>query len=122
MTASGTYTFNPSVGECVINAFSRVQVRRTGIVQEHMADATMEAGLLQAEWNNKGPNLWTVDLQSQALTQGTATYSVDPTTITILDAYISISDGSGGTIDRYILPISRSDYASLPNKTTQAPP
>jgi len=46
-----------------------------------------------------------------------ATYSVDPTTVMILDAYITIGSlGSTQEIDRIILPISRTEYASYPNK------
>lgn len=45
------------------------------------------------------------------------TYSVDPATIMILDAYMAIIPSSGPEIDRIILPVSRTEYASYPNKT-----
>jgi hypothetical protein len=48
-----------------------------------------------------------------------ATYSVDPKTIVMLDAYMTIDNGSGYPIDRIILPISRTEYASYPNKQQQ---
>ncbi len=54
------------------------------------------------------------------LIQGQATYDVDPSTIQILDAYVSFN-GNAGT-DRLIFPISRTDYASYPNKTTPGVP
>lgn len=44
-----------------------------------------------------------------------ATFSVDPSTVMILDAYVT-DDSSGANIDRIILPISRTEYASYPNK------
>jgi hypothetical protein len=37
----------------------------------------------------------------------------------ILDAYIETDNGSGQPIDRLILPISRTEYASYPNKEQQ---
>src|SRR5208337_3754683 len=60
---SGTYNFSPGLGECVLNAFSRIGVRRTEILQTHLADARMEANLLLAKFGTKQPNLWAVDLQ-----------------------------------------------------------
>lgn len=47
----------------------------------------------------------------------TATYSVDPNTIMMLDAYVAITPASGPEIDRIILPISRDEYATYPNKS-----
>lgn len=121
MTASGTYSFNPSVGELVLNAYSRINIRRPALLAEHMVDARVEANLLQTEWMNKGVNLWTVDLVTTALVQGTATYNVDPTTVMILDAYIETTSG-GSLNDRIIEPVSRTEYASFPTKTIQSPP
>lgn len=120
MTTSGTYTFNPSLGEVVLNAYARIQVRRTEIEVSHMQDARMESNLLLAgPLGNLQPNLWTVDLQTVSLVQGTATYTVPAETIMILDAYISYGNP---TIDRMIFPISRTEYASYPNKTQQGTP
>lgn len=80
-----------------------------------MVNLRMEANLLQLDWANRGVNLWSVDLQSTTLTSGTATYTVDPATIMILDAYIVLTSSA---TDRYISPISRTEYASIANKTT----
>lgn len=121
MAPSGTYNFAPSVGELVLNAYGRINIRRPELLAQHMVDARMEANLLQTEWMNKGVNLWTVDLITTALSQGVATYTVDPTTVMILDAYIETGAAPNIT-DRIIEPVSRTEYASFPNKTTQAPP
>jgi hypothetical protein len=66
-------------------------------------------------------NLWKVDLVTQALTTGTSTYSVDADTVVILDAYVTVNQ-SGSDIDRIIMPISRTEYASYPNKEQQGFP
>lgn len=129
MTTSGTYSFNPSLGEIVLNAFSRIGVRRTALVQEHLEDARFEMNLLLSEWSNRGVNLWKVDLQEIPLVQGTATYYADSLntadaaakTVMVLDAYISVGTGQS-RFDRVILPISRTEYAQTPNKNLQAPP
>lgn len=121
MATSGTYTFNPASGELLIYAYSLIGIRRTALVQEHMADARMAMNLMLSSWGNDTPNLWTVELVSQALTAGVATYDVDPNVVMILDAYIRTGSGES-QIDRIIWPVSRTEYASFPNKTLQAQP
>lgn len=122
MATSGSFNFNPALGDIVQYAYSLIGVRRTSIVQEHMVDARMAANMLQADWANRGPNLWTVDLQTVTLVPGQATYSVPQSTVTILDAYIRTIPSGGDPIDRPIDSISRSDYAALPNKLSEGYP
>ncbi|HEY3595138.1 MAG TPA: hypothetical protein VGL13_14735, partial [Polyangiaceae bacterium] len=94
MATSGTYAYAPAVGEVVLTALSRLQIRGPAILADHMYQARAEANLMQAEWSNRGPNLWAVDLQTVALTQGVGTYAVPPETVMILDAYIVTAFGS----------------------------
>lgn len=121
MTTSGTYDFNPSLGELVLNAFARCGIRRTALVQEHMQDARMETNLMLSNWSNRGVNLWEVDLQTIPLIQGITTYSVPSNTIMMLDAYIRTGSGQS-QFDRVVMPISRTEYAYTPNKELQSPP
>ncbi len=119
MTTSGTYTFNPSLGEITLYAYNLVGLRPTSLTQEHMEAARMATNMMLANWSNQGVNLWAVDLQTVALVQGQATYSVPSNTVVILDAYMEITQGQAQPIDRIILPISRSEYANYPNKDQQ---
>jgi hypothetical protein len=131
MTTSGTYNFNPSLGEVVLNAFARCGVRRTALLQEHMEDARFEANLMFSDWANKGVNLWKVDRQSIPLVQGVTTYyAATPSvnwaadsqrTVMVLDAVITTGTGQS-QFDRVIMPISRTEYSQTPNKNLQAPP
>lgn len=120
MTTTGTFAFNPSLGELVINAYARVGIMRGDILQSHMQDARMEANLLQAEWNNKQVNLWTVELLATPLVASTDTYTLSSAIVMILDAYVSV--GTSPVIDSIILPISRTEYASIPNKLQESKP
>ena len=119
MTTSGTYTYNPSLGELTLFAYNLAGVRNTAIVQEHMEAARMAANLMLANWSNRGVNLWAVDLVTVPLVTGQSTYNVDGDTVVMLDAYMVIDDGNADPIDRIILPISRTEYASYPNKEQQ---
>ena len=115
MTTSGTFSFNPSLGETVIYAYNRCGIRGTALLQEHMEAARMAANMVLADWSNRGVNLWQVALESQPLTAGVSTYDVDPAVVVILDGYVSRPNGTA-TIDRIILPVSRSEYASYSSK------
>jgi hypothetical protein len=122
MATTGTYGFSPSAGECSLAAFERLGIFAPNLSAQHMQSARREANFLAVEWSNKGPNLWDVDLQSVPLVPGTATYAVPSNTVTILDAYLTVTDTAGNSTDRILLPISRSEYATYPNKAMQSPP
>jgi hypothetical protein len=99
-----------------------------------MESARMAANMMLSRWSNQGVNLWAVQLVTTLLVQGQATYDVSPETIMILDAYTTTGPGviplpqpgpqpvyNYGP-DRVIMPISRTEYASYPNKTQQGFP
>lgn len=117
MSTSGTYNFNPPLGQLTLNAFSRIQVKRTEVLAEHMENAWMESNLLQADWSADGITWWSVELVTQALTQGVSTYTVPLNVISVLDVYIS-----NGSSNRLIFPFSRTDYASLAEPNQQGFP
>ena len=122
MTSSGTYAFSPSNGELVLAAYERIQIRAPAIRQEHMLSARRELNFLFSQWSNASPNLWEITLVSQTLTPGTATYSVNANTIMILDAVITLNQGSANQSDLYVTPISRTEYMSYASKFTQGRP
>lgn len=121
MATSGTYNFNPGLGEITLYAYNLIGIRNTSVLQEHMEAARMASNMLCARWSNQGVNLWAVDLVTVPLVTDVATYPVDGNTVTMLDAYVQ-NDDSGANIDRIILPISRTEYASYPNKEQQGFP
>ena len=118
---SGTFNFSPSGGDFILNAFDRIQVRPTEIEQTQMQRAIMELNLALVRFNTMpGQNLWTIDLQSIPLVQGTATYSIPAETRMILSAFIRYE--TSPTLDRYMYPISRDEYAAISTKGTQGFP
>lgn len=181
---SGTYNFDPSLGEMTIYAYNLIGIRATALLQEHMEAARMASNMLLGRWSSQGVNLWMVTLQSIPLVAGVATYNVPNNNITMLDTYVvtngvwftgsisgttltvtdttngspavgmvisgnslingtQIVSGSGSTwtintaqtvaygpiigqtgqtINRLILPVSRTEYASYPNKEQQGFP
>lgn len=122
MTSSGTYSYSLSNGEAVIAAFERLQIRVPSLRQEHMLSARRELNLLLVEWSNKQVNLWKVELISLPLVNGTAVYTIPARVVMVLDAYLTLNNGLTTQTDRYITPISRTDYASYASKFTPGPP
>lgn len=118
MTTSGTYAFNPALGEIVLYAYQNIGVRPASVLQEHMESARMATNMMLARWSNQGVNLWAVELVEVPLVAGQSTYAVPGSTIMVLDAYTTTSSN----IDRVIMPISRTEYASYPNKAQQGFP
>lgn len=121
MTTSGTYSYNPSIGEVVLYAFNLCQVRSTSIAQEHLNSARQAMNMMLSRWSNMGVNLWRVDTETITLTEGVSTYSVPADTVMILDMYARTPSGTSNT-DRIMMPISRTEYASYPNKAQQGFP
>jgi hypothetical protein len=117
VATSGTTNFNPDLGSLTLAAFSRIGVKRTEILAEHMSNAWMESNLLQSDWSADGITWWTVELVNQTLTQGVGTYTVPLNVVSVLDVYIN-----NGAQNRLIFPFSRTDYASLADPSEQGFP
>jgi hypothetical protein len=119
---SGTFGFQPSSSSLVLYAFARCGIRGPQLQAEHMRDAGTAMNMIQADWANDQVNLWTVELITIPLIQGQSVYSVPENVILILDAYREINPGTSNPIDLYMYQISRTEYASLPNKVSVGDP
>src|SRR5689334_7798442 len=121
MTVSGTYAFNPSIANLVLQAYARIGIFATGIEAKHMLQAYNEANLVQVELSNRIPNLWLDEEYTQVLTASTATYTLSPRLVAFQAPVISIDSG-GTAIDRLIFAYSTFEYMAIPNKTQEGPP
>lgn len=122
MSSSGTYNFTLNNGSIVIEAFDRCGIRPVEITREMLSSSYRSLNLEFSEWSNTVPNFWEVSLVSQVLTAGTSTYTYDTSVQDVLDAYVSTTEGSSPPIDRILVPMSRTAYAEIPNKTQQGFP
>jgi hypothetical protein len=115
MTTSGTRDFNLDVAEIIEEAYERCGLEvRTGY---DARTARRSLNLMLAEWANRGLNLWTVAEGIFTVTEGDASYQLTPDVIDVLDIVVRRS-GTDFEIDR----ISRTEYFTLPNKSTQGRP
>lgn len=123
MASSNTYNFALTNGQCTIAAYRRIGIRTPSLRQEHFDAAFMEMNLALVQFSNLAPNLWKVELDTIALISGQAVYSIPANTVLILDAYITTNPGSQfGQFNRYITPLSRTQYAALGNPNSPGPP
>lgn len=115
MSTSGTRNFDLSIAEIIEEAYERCGLEvRTGYDAE---TARRSLNLMFADWSNRGVNLWTVRSATQALTQGTSAYPLNKHTVDILQIVLN-RDGTDYEMDQ----ISRANYATIPQKTTQGRP
>ncbi len=121
MTTSGTTTFFPSNIDFVIEAFDRIQIRPTALTRAQLVSAYRSINYALQTWSNRGVNLWAVDLQSTPLIAGQGQYTCPSDTMQVLDVYMNTLS-SGDPIGRVLYPMSRTDYAALPDKLQQGTP
>ena len=115
MTTSGSRDFNLDVGEIIEEAYERCGLEvRTGY---DARTARRSLNLMFAEWANRGLNLWTVNEGTITLTQGQAQETLTSDVVDVLEMVLR-RDNTDYEIQR----ISRGEYLTLPNKTTQGRP
>lgn len=118
MTTSGTYDFGSSEQvDIITEAYERVGRNPASLSSQDIDSARRSINYLFSDWSNDGPNLWEVDLVVLPLDPLEKEYTLDVETVYILQAYTRVVDPNTGTlIDLMIQPISRGEYAAIPNK------
>ena len=120
MATSGTATFNLDINEIIEEAYERAGLGRAFSGNDYRT-ARRSLNLLGQEFANRGINLWTIEEATQALSSGTASYTLPADVVSILDHVIR--SGSGSTqSDLSITRMSVGEYASINNKNTQGRP
>jgi len=115
MATSGSRDFDLDVAEIIEEAYERCGLElRTGYDAK---TARRSMNLMFADWANRGLNLWTVKQGTQALTAGTATYTFTSDYADLLEVVVRRSG-----VDYELSRMSRGEYLTLPNKTTQGRP
>lgn len=115
MATSGSRDFNLDVGEIIEEAYERCGLEvRTGY---DARTARRSLNLMFADWANRGLNLWTVKQGTITLTAGQAQETLTADVVDLLEVTLRRS-GTDYEVER----ISRGEYATLPNKTTQGRP
>ena len=119
MATSSSTNFELDVSDYIEEAFERCGLEvKTGY---DLKTARRSINLMLAEWANRGLNQWTIEQDTQTVTEGTSTYTLNANIIDILDVVVRRTVNQTQTdisMDR----ISRSEYLNIPNKNTKARP
>jgi hypothetical protein len=121
LVTTDTFAFAPSIGECGLNALSRIRIRGSMVKAEHLHQTYLESNLMQAEWSNRGPNLWTVDSFVIETVIGQATYPIPPETVMVLNVTLGLGTAPWEQ-ELTITSVSRQEYTMYPNKGKIARP
>ena len=115
MTVSGSTDFELDVSDYIEEAYERCGLEvRTGY---DLKTAKRSLNLLFADWANRGLNQWTIAQRTQTVTKSDNDYDLGTDVIDVLSMVIR-RDGTDLSMDR----ISRDEYLSIPNKTTESRP
>lgn len=121
MTLSGTTTFwtNSEAIDVCIEAYERIGMFGGQISGNQMESAIRSLQYLFTDYSNKGINLWKVSLLNTALATAQSTITLNSNVIEVLQVYTRTTSGSVNN-DLILTPISRAEYAALPNKLQQS--
>jgi len=115
MATSGSRDFELDVADIIEEAYERCGIEvRTGYDAK---TARRSLNLMFAEWANRGLNLWTIQQATLTLTKGQAQETLTSDVVDLLEVVLR-RDG----IDFELQRISRGEYLTVPNKTSEARP
>ena len=142
MATSSTVAFNPSVSQCIEEAYERCNVQLTSGMS--LRTALFSLNILLSEWGNRGIHFWEVANSSLYLTESQRQYDIywDSTIRDSTTTYPSTTDGSSAYVynatdiltasyrsgtgtsqtDVTLTKIDRATYAALSNKNSEGQP
>jgi hypothetical protein len=122
MVTSGTYDFGATTEQVdvLIEAWERCGKYASELSGNDLDSARRSLSyLMQSDWSNRQPNLWTIEQRSTALTQGQQTITLNPYDIYLTEVWTRTTSG-GINNDLVLSVMSRSEYIALPNKAQQS--
>ena len=96
MATSGTTSFNLDIDDVIEESYERCGIRNTKGYD--LKSSRRSLNLLFSEWGNRGIHLWKVELKSQSLTAGQATYTTPSDCSDVLEAYVSSTGAADTTL------------------------
>jgi len=121
MATSGSTSFDLDIDEIIQEGYERCGLNTNSGYD--LKTARRSLNILFSEWGNRGVHLWKVVLNSVAMVNGTTDYTAPANCSVILEAYISSTAAlASDTQDVALTKVSRSEYASIPNKGSVGQP
>lgn len=120
-TTSGAYNFGitTTTDSVIEEAYDRCGVDPSSLSAYQVQKAIRSLNFMASDWSNRQLNLWTVDLQVLPLEIGRQSYTLDNSTIAMLQTAVRLPQNEVDT-DIIVTPMGRGDYLALPNKAQRA--
>lgn len=119
MATSGDYDINLSAIDIIHEAYERVGGEISS--GNEYISARRSLDLLFRDLENRGTPLYLIKEYTTTVVDGTASYTLDPEVLDIVNLVVQFTDGST-TTEIVATPISRSEYANIPVKATAGRP
>lgn len=87
MANSSSFVFNPSLDDIITDAYERCGVDPNTISSQQITSAIFSINATMIEFSNMQLNLWEVEQEILALTDGVRSYQLPAGTIDVLEAY-----------------------------------
>lgn len=117
MPVSGTYAWDPSVNDLIVEAFERAGIDESAIKSNMYSSARLSFNYLLVAWQTRGVKQWLIEERTVALTASDATPTIDARCIDIIDMVLRRSG-----METPVHPISRSQYLEIPDKAQTGRP
>lgn len=119
MATSGTFAWNLDVLDLIEEAYEQAGLESTEGYD--LETARRSLSLILTNWSNEGVNLWRIVEDTQLLTTGTATYTLNAKYYGVLDAVLE-RVVAGETQTTSMVNVSMQEYLDYPDKTQQGKP
>lgn len=118
---SGTYNFQMTTGMVGVEVFHRLQIWSPETIRKHWLDfkVALNLEMIRISSPGRGINLWKVlEQQVLPLVEGQAIYPLTADILAITEMWYTTVNGNGAgyNLDRIMVPITREQYAMIPNK------
>lgn len=117
MATSGTYAFDPSADDLLVEAWERCGLTAQVLNGDTARSARRSLQLMLVHWQNQGLNLWQVEDVAFSLVAGQETLATAAATSSVLEVTLRI-----GVSDLLLAPMSRDEWVATPNHTQQSRP
>ena len=118
--SSGTFSFELSNASILYEAFDRINLRPTVIDRHMLISARLSLNLELIAWENAGFSFWKLDSGTIPLVPGQGVYALPQNVVTLTDLYYTTIGNPN--VDRIMVPITRTEYAAITNKTVSGQP
>ena len=117
MATSGTYAFNPSADDLLVEAWERCGKTGQVLTGEVARSARRSLQMMLVDWQNRGLNLWQVEPVAFTLEAGQEYITTTAATSDLLEVTFRV-----GVSDLLLAPISRDEWVATPNRTQRSRP